>query len=338
VVRPLDPLRSIKLKLGVVIVAAVAVSSVVSTVGFRYGWPLWVRPLVAAAIGLAMVQLLARGMTSPLREMARVAKAMAAGDYSQRVRETSRDEVGQLARAFNTMSAELAETDRLRRDLVANVSHELRTPISALQALLENLVDGVAEPDPSTLKTMLDQAERLGRLVSQLLDLSRLEAGTVPLQRRRFAIAEVLEQAAAEARLSTPGLAIDVEVAPPGLAIEADPERVHQVVANLLENAARYSPTGSTVDVSAAPRNGVVRIVVSDEGPGIPAGQRERVFERFYRADAARSTSDGGSGLGLAIARWIVDLHGGAISAQAGDGGRGCRMVVELPATGEGTR
>lgn len=328
--RPLDPLRSIKLKLGVLILAAVCVSAAVSYLGFRFGWPLWVRPIIAAAIGLAMVQFLAHGMTSPLREMAAVAQAMSRGEYGRRVRETSRDEVGQLARAFNTMAAELAETERLRKDLVANVSHELRTPISALQALLENLVDGVAQPDRDALRTMLAQVERLGRLVSQLLDLSRLEAGTVPLQRRSFHLAELLEQAAAESRLQGAAVVLDVRVEPASLNADGDPERVHQVVANLLENAVRYSPPGGTVQLRAHRSNGAVTIEVVDHGPGIPADQAARVFDRFYRADTARSSSDGGSGLGLAISRWIVDLHGGQITAEANDP-HGCRMVVRLP-------
>src|SRR5207244_8531188 len=123
------------------------------------------------------VRFLARGVTSPLREMAEAASEMAKGNYDIRVYSLKRDEVGELARAFNQMAAELAETDRVRRDLVANVSHELRTPITALQAVLENLVDGVEDPDPQTFRTMLAQVERLGRLVTQLLDLSRLESG-----------------------------------------------------------------------------------------------------------------------------------------------------------------
>src|SRR5437868_13954128 len=140
-----------------------------------------------------MVRFLARGMTSPLREMSDAARAMAKGNYERRVSATSRDEVGELARAFNKMAAELAETDRLRRDLVANVSHELRTPITALQAVLENLVDGVGKADPETLRTMLAQVERLGRLVQQLLDLSRLESGTLPLDRDLFDVEPMLE-------------------------------------------------------------------------------------------------------------------------------------------------
>jgi signal transduction histidine kinase len=334
-VRPLDRLPSIKLKLGVTIVVAVAVSSLVSTAGFRLGVPLLLRPVIAAAIALAMVQVLARGMTSPLREMAAAARAMARGEHGRRVRESSRDEVGELAHAFNAMAADLEELDRQRRDLVANVSHELRTPITALQAMLENLVDGVAAPQPDTLKTMLRQVERLGRLIAQLLDLSRLESGAMPLQRRVFAVREVLDEAADECRMHEPGVPVVVAVEPPDLVLDADPERVHQVVANLLENAVRHSPPSGTVTMTArADAASAVVVEVADEGPGIPPADAARVFERFYRSDAARSVEGGGAGLGLAIARWIVDLHGGSIRPEA-RAPRGCRMVVVLPHGGQ---
>ena len=180
--RPLDPLPTLKLKLSAVILAAVAVTVVVFWAGIRIGmWPS-LSGVIAGFIALAVVWFLSRGMTSPLREMVAASEAMARGDFSQRITATSHDEIGTLARSFNQMAEELAATDRLRRDLVANVSHELRTPITALQAVLENIVDGVATADPETLRTMLAQVERLGRLVQQLLDLSRLEAGTLPLE------------------------------------------------------------------------------------------------------------------------------------------------------------
>ncbi|MGI8939267.1 MAG: histidine kinase dimerization/phospho-acceptor domain-containing protein [Iamia sp.] len=187
------------------IVVAVGVSSAVSVVGFRLGVPIWVRPLIAAAIALALVQVLAHGMTSPLRQMAVAARRMADGDWSQRVYASSADEVGELARAFNDMATQLASVDRMRRDLVANVSHELRTPISALQARLENLVDGVEQPDPDLLQSMLDRTERLGRLVAQLLDLSRLESGVTPLRGEPLDAASLLDEVAVEARLHSPG-------------------------------------------------------------------------------------------------------------------------------------
>jgi signal transduction histidine kinase len=331
-VRPLDRLPSIKVKLGVVIVATVVGTVLVLRLGARLDWALPVRVLVATAIGLLFVQVLARGTTSPLREMAAAAKAMARGDHAVRVRATSRDEVGELARAFNAMAAELADDDRQRRDLVANVSHELRTPIGALQALLENLADGVSPPDPAALRVALAQTERLGRLVSQLLDLSRMESGALPLRPVRFAVRPLLEQALAECSLGEPegGVRLRVCVQPGDLAAHGDPERVHQVVANLLDNAVRHSPPDGRVWLSAHADGAVTAIAVADEGPGIPADEAERVFERFYRTDGARSAREGGTGLGLAIARWIVDAHGGAIRAESRDP-HGCRVVVELP-------
>jgi signal transduction histidine kinase len=331
--RPLDFLGSIKTKLGVVIVAAVGVTVVVIALGTKTGIPIWVRSVGAVILALAMVQFLARGMTSPLREMASAAQAMAKGDYSRRVTATSKDEVGRLAAAFNRMAADLAEVDRMRRDLVANVSHELRTPISALQAVLENLVDEVERPDPVVLRRMLGQVERLGGLVNQLLDLSRLESGAIPLRSRTFSVADLLKTAADETRLlarGRDGVVVEVSVEPPDLEVYGDPERVHQVVANLLDNAIAHSPPGGGVRLEASRNGGVARIEVRDEGPGIPSDEAARVFERFYRSDSARSSREGSSGLGLAIARWIVDLHGGDIRVDT-TYSNGCNMVVELP-------
>jgi signal transduction histidine kinase len=328
--RPLDPIPSIKWKLGFVIAAAVGVTVLVFWLLIKAGvWPS-VSGVLAGCAAMVMVWFLARGMTAPVRQMAAAADAMAKGDYSLRVTATSRDQIGGLARAFNAMAAELEETDRLQRDLVANVSHELRTPITALRAQLENLVDGVAEPDPVTFSVMLAQVERLGRLVTQLLDLSRLEAGTVPLERSEFAVEPLLAHAIREQRLYRPAVQVAVSVEPAGLMVDGDPERVHQVVANLLENAVRYTPRGGTIEVRARRSFQAVTIEVIDEGPGIPDSEQGRVFERFYRADTARASSDGGAGLGLAIARWIVDLHGGEIHPEHREP-HGCRMVVTLP-------
>ncbi len=328
--RPLDDVPSIKLKLGFVIAAAVAVTVFVFWVGIKVGiWPS-VSGVIAGVVAMVMVWFLARGMTSPLREMAAAASEMAKGNYDRRVRSSARDEVGELARAFNQMAAELAETDRVRRDLVANVSHELRTPITALQAVLENLVDGVTEPDPRTFAIMLAQVERLGRLVKQLLDLSRLESGAVPLERTEFRVEPLLTHAVREQQLHAPEIAVSVSVDSPDLIADGDPERVHQVVANLLENAVRHTPHGGSVEVRAERSADGVTITVLDEGPGIAEADEARIFERFYRADSARASSDGGAGLGLAIAQWIVDLHGGDIHPERREP-HGCRMVVTLP-------
>ncbi len=327
--RPLWRLRSLKLKLGIVIVVAivVAVGAMISStaIGLPQGWGV----LVAIPLALLVVQVVARGMTSPLREMAAAADAMARGEHGQRVSVRGRDEVARLAEAFNAMSAELAETDRMRRELIANVSHELRTPLSALQATLENLVDGVQSPDPETLRATHQQVARLGRMVEQLLDLSRMEAEGVPLNRRVFSIPELLERVRKETLLHSPdSVAVETRSVPPDLRLSADEERIHQVITNLAENAVRFSPPGGTVLVAARSDGDRVRIEVTDEGPGILEEERSRIFERFYSFDQSRS--GGGAGLGLAITRWIVDLHGGTIRIEEA-APHGSRAIVDLP-------
>ncbi|REF35685.1 DUF4153 domain-containing protein [Thermasporomyces composti] len=324
---PLANLGRIKVKLGLVIVLAVATAFLVNEVGIALGAPTVLRLAVAAALALLMVQVLAHGMTKPLRQMAAGAQTIARGRYDLRVDATSADEVGELARAFNAMAADLAEVDRQRRELVANVSHELRTPITALRALLENLVDGVSAPDHETLSTALAQAERLGRLVSQLLDLSRLESGARLLDVTDVDLTDLCDQAAKEAVLGGKSVEIRREVTP-GLAVRADPDLLAQVLANLLDNAVRHSPPGGVITIGAQPSGEGVRLTVSDEGPGIPASERTRVFERFSRLDAGRAADEGGTGLGLAITKEIVELHNGTIEVEPGPG---CTMRIDLP-------
>jgi signal transduction histidine kinase len=330
VIRPLDRLGSIKTKLGVLVAVTVVVAATLSVLGVRIGvWPRYTIP-AAVVVALVVTQLLARGMTSPLREMTAAATAMATGDYSRRVTATSRDEVGELARAFNTMAADLAAVDRERRELVANVSHELRTPVTALRALLENLVDGVSRPDPATLETALRQAERLGRLVEDLLDLSRVDAGIVALEHRAVLLRPFLERAVEEARLAGHAVDYAIEVDPADLSVPGDAERLHQLVANLLDNAGRHSPTDGLVTVRASRTDSGVLLEVLDQGPGIAVEDRAGVFERFTTGG---DPGDGGTGLGLAISRWVTALHGGRIEvADPPDGDRGCRIRVTLPA------
>lgn len=326
--RPLDRLPSIKLKLTTAILAGVVVTVLVVTFGSRWGLGIWVVVPAATLLSLAMIHILARGMTAPLRDMVRQATLLAAGETHEHVTATSRDEVGELARAFNHMADELASADRMRRDLVANVSHELRTPISALHGVIENLLDGVQQPSPEVLTGLLAQVSRLENLVAQLLDLSRLEAGVTVLERRAVAVRELVEDAVTAATLGRSGdVVVDVQ---PRLAVNGDPERLLQVLTNLLGNALRHSPEGVGVRVTAGGADGGIVIAVTDRGPGIPHHEVERVFERFYRTDGGRAAATGGAGLGLAIARWIVDLHGGSIRVD-GDHRDGCRVLVALP-------
>ena len=328
--RPLDGIRSIKAKLGLLVAASIVAASLVSVIGDRAGVPGWLTLPVTVAAALGVTQWLARGMTSPLREMTTAASRMATGDYSQRVTATSADEVGVLADAFNTMAADLAGADQQRRRLVATVSHELRTPLAAQQALLENLVDGVVRPDDAVLRTALAQAERLGALVGDLLDLSRVDGGRTPLALADVDVRALVEGAVAEAGVSRRGTVHVVDV-PADLRVSADAARLAQVLANLLDNADRHSPPGGRVTVSAGP-DGPDRwwLMVADEGPGIPPEHLHRVVDRFGSGDDA----GGGTGIGLAIASWVCELHGGSISAVAPPAGQhGARLRAVLPRT-----
>ncbi|MGF1429130.1 sensor histidine kinase [Kitasatospora sp. LaBMicrA B282] len=346
-IRPFDPARSIKGKLTMLVIVSVVVATGLVVIAIRSETQIRVIMAFSMIASLLFMQLLAHTLTAPLREMTAAARAMAGGDYSRRVTAGSRDEIGELAVTFNKMAADLEAADRHRRELVANVSHELRTPIAALQAVLENMVDGVVPPEQATLGAALEQTERLGRLVSHLLDLSKLDDGVVPLDAREFEVAPFLAgvlrgltvdgATAGGAWSRRDDLKLRIDVEPEQLTALADPERLHQVVANLVDNACKHSPRGGTVTVRARAGDSPLSLLleVADQGPGIPAQDRTRVFDRFSRAGTATAQgpgSDGGTGLGLAIARWAVDLHGGRIEvADVPDGSGGCLIQVALP-------
>jgi signal transduction histidine kinase len=327
--RPLDRIRSIKVKLGLVVVGSVAATVGAIFASIFFGLHARFAFIGGLVVSLAVIQLLAHGMVLPLRQMVSASQAMASGDYSQRVTATAQDEVGSLARSFNIMASKLDALERQRRELVANVSHELRTPIAALRARLENLADGVEALDGEAVSAMLKATERLSRLVDQLLELSQFESGAIRIARRTFLVAEVIEDAAAEVSPVNADVRIVAEV-DNGLVGVGDPERIHEVLTNLFTNAVRHSPAGAQVKVRGAPMPGCVRIEVSDEGLGVPPGDIAHIFDRFYRVDAARRPEAGGAGLGLAIARSIVELHGGAIRAES-QLPTGCRIVFDLP-------
>jgi signal transduction histidine kinase len=306
-----------------------------ATLGFLQSvwWQFLLAGVVAGLISLLIARWLARGMTQPLRDMAAAVRRMEVGDYTSRVHTHSRDEVGQLATAFNRMSAELELLERSRRDLVANVSHELKTPITAIRAHLENLADGIEKPDRETMQVMLGQTERLGRLVDQLLDLSKLESGEVPLQLEPMPLAPVVDQVLSEFSVgrAVTDVSLVAEV-PDDLVVEADRERIHQVVFNLVDNAVRFTPPGGAVTIRAWSEGDRVGVEVQDTGVGVAPEHLPRVFERFYRADPSRSRDDGGgTGIGLAIAHSIVEGHGGRIVAES-EPGRGATFTFDLPA------
>ncbi|MGP2437238.1 HAMP domain-containing sensor histidine kinase [Streptomyces sp. JW3] len=340
---------SIKTKLGALVVTSVLITTGLSVIAVHTKTELRFITVFSMIATLLITQFVAHSLTAPLDEMNAVARSISHGDYTRRVSENRWDELGDLAQTINHMADDLEAQDRQRKELVANVSHELRTPIAGLRAVLENIVDGVTEADPETMRTALRQTERLGRLVETLLDLSRLDNGVVPLRTRRFEVWPYLSGVLKEANMvasARAGIAsgsgnhtrsdvhLRLDVEPLSLTALADPERIHQVVANLIDNAVKHSPPHGRVTVKARPGGlpDSLELEVLDEGPGIPRSEWHRVFERFNRGAVTRPHgpgSDGGTGLGLAIARWAVDLHGGRIGVAESE--RGCRILVTLP-------
>jgi signal transduction histidine kinase len=241
------------------------------------------------------------------------ARKVAEGDFADRVHPDTQDEIAQLAESLNHMAEQLAEVDRRQREFIANASHELRTPVGAIQTQLEEIVDRVSEPNPEVLHRLLQQAEHLGGLVGQLLDLSKLEATHTKPQRELVAGGVVLKQIVHEAQLLHPGAQIELTLCGP-LGVSADEKLLHQLFTNLVWNALRFAPVGSPISVTGSGDGEGVTIRVTDQGPGIPPELRARVFERFWQVDGNGPSARGGAGLGLAICKRIVELHDGQIS------------------------
>ena len=290
----------------------------------------------AGAVTLALLLgiLLARTLTHPLRELTAATRAVASGRLGQQVAVRSRDELGVLATSFNQMSADLSRASTLRRQMTADIAHDLRTPLSVILGYTEALRDGKLPGTQDIYDTVHTEAQHLQHLVDDLRTLSLADAGELPLSRQAVAPEALLERAAAayQAQSHARGVALEVRTSAPLPEVEVDPERMAQVLGNLLSNALRYTPRGGTITLSAAGQGGTVRLHVRDTGPGIAPADLPHIFERFYRADPSREQT-GASGLGLAIARGIVAAHGGSIAATS-TLGQGATFTITLPPNG----
>jgi signal transduction histidine kinase len=275
----------------------------------------------ALAAGLTAF-LAGRYITRRLRALAEGASAIAAGDLSRRVADSSDDELGELAAAFNHMADSLASQEEARQRLVADIAHELRTPLAVLQAEIEALQDGVTQATPERLGSLHDEIDLLARLVDDLRTLSLADSGQLSLQRREHDLAGVAERAiaavAAQAQEKGVRLELAAEASLPPVTVDGD--RIAQVLRNLLSNALRHTEAGGHVTVAARAEARRFVVEVADTGAGIPPEDLPHVFDRFYRADPSRSRATGGSGLGLAIARQLVRAHGGEISVRSARG------------------
>ena len=332
--RPIGMFRSIKMELSVLIVIATAIAFALAWHFLKWGWSGWIAMPLTLAVALGITYGFAHGLTAPLRQMRKAADAMADGDYSIRVDhiEDSRDEIGQLARAFNAMAAELEHADQMRRDMIANVSHELRTPVSALQAQVENMADGVVEPTPANLESILNQTHRLADLIAFLLDMSRVEAGAASLEIETFDFTQFLDETIEPLELADGGHGHDIHLqAPAGIMVDGDPNRLRQLFTNIIGNALKHSADNTTVliEVTAKEQHNQIITHVINFGSQIPRGARNDIFRRYVKGTGKPGTGSGGTGLGLSIARWAAGLHGGSI--QVVDDPRGTNFEVVLP-------
>lgn len=294
---------------------------------------LWVAALAAMGAALLVGGMLFRSIIAPLRRLTAASQAIAAGDLSARAPVRGRDEVAQLAEAFNRMAESLARAEEARRSQTADIAHELRTPLTVIQGTLEAMVDGVYPANRENLLAALAQVRTLVRLVEDLRILALADAGQLRLHRAPVDLRPLLQEVveAHRPQAQERGIALDLE-APPALPLVlADRDRLAQVMGNLLSNALRYVPEGGHVTVRVEDRGREAAVAVADNGPGVAEEDLDRIFDRFWRGDPARRRATGGSGLGLAIARHIVEAHGGHIWAEPTPGG-GLTVVFTLPA------
>jgi signal transduction histidine kinase len=283
------------------------VSSVTRTV--------FVAALIAAVAGLLLAAALVRQITRPLMDLTQASRRIAQGDLRVRVPVRSADEVGELTDTFNQMATTLEEQETLRRNLMADIAHELRTPLTGIQGAVEAMQDGVFPADAENLAALHTEVLLLNRLIDDLRTLANAEAGQLTLEQAPLNLVELCRSqvGAMQLRAAERGITLRASLPSHAWYIEADRQRLNQVLGNLLDNALRHTPAGGVVQLTLQGNDADLFVTVTDNGPGIPPAELPHLFDRFYRGDRSRARITGGSGLGLAIARQLIEAHGGCI-------------------------
>lgn len=292
--------------------------------------------LASSLLALGLAWYISRKVAHPLQRMIEAARRIAGGHYGERVEVSpgpDLDEIGQLVVQFNRMAASLEQTEHQRYELIGNVAHELRTPLSGIKGYMEGLIDGVVPANAETYERVHSEADRLQRLVQDLQELSRAEAGGIVLNLRPVDPFALVSGAVArlQPQYQDKGVAILTDIQASLPPVRADEDRLYQVLLNLIGNALQYTPAGGTVTVRAALTEGHVQFSVTDTGIGIAAEHLPRVFDRFYRVDPSRGRIGGGSGVGLTIARHLVEAHGGQITATSAGLTAGSTFTFTIP-------
>lgn len=288
--------------------------------------------IAAGSLALILGSVLFVQIIRPLRRLSAAAQGIAAGDLSQRVQVGSHDEIGQVSVTFNQMAETLQCYATERRNMMGDIAHDLRTPLSIIQSNLEAMLDDVLPTTPEELTSLHQETLHLNRLISDLRTLSLAESGQLHLQKQTVEPGSLVQQVSDRMHLSAEekNIALETDIASDLPPVQADPERLMQVMTNLVDNALRYNPKGSRVIVGAYAAAGCIELTVSDNGPGILPEDIPHLFERFWRAEKSRNRATGGSGLGLAIVKQLVEAHHGDVQVES-QAGHGTRFTVHLP-------
>lgn len=297
---------------------------------------IWVALLVLLVVAWLVTWALSQRIAKPVQELTAAAEQVASGNLSRRVKIESDDEVGRLAKTFNYMGEHLQESDTLQRNFIADVSHELKTPLTSVRGFIEVLQEG-AYKDPKTclrsLKSVDEEVVRLSHLVNDLLELSKMETADLKLDKKEVDLKKlaqkVIEQFEVISKKTQVGLSLKVEKP---VMVSADEQRIKQAMVNLLTNAFSYTTKGGSINLEISQTRDSARVIVRDTGEGIPPDVLPFIFDRFYRADEARSRSTGGTGLGLTITKKIIEAHGGTITVESKEK-EGTTFVFSLPRT-----
>ena len=291
--------------------------------------------LAIAATGAIIVSvLITRRLRRSLTDLGEAAVRISDGDYGRRVEPADSRELATLADSFNSMATKLEGVEGSRRRLLTDLAHEIRTPLASMEIAVESIEDGALEPGPEVWRILNDQIDRISRLADDLGQVSAAEEGRLNLQPSPTDPNLLAEAAVRAARDGFERKGVTLHLRPldgPELPVPADAARIGQVLGNLLSNALRHTPSGGRVDVSVAAAHEHIALAVGDDGDGIPAGHLPRIFDRFYRVDAARDREHGGTGVGLAISRAIARAHAGDLTAESGGTGRGSTFTLRLP-------
>jgi len=300
---------------------------------------LTIAALAAVASAIVVSIFVSRQVVTPIREMMIASRYIAAGHYNERVHvpgdltKNELDELSQLALSFNQMAEKLEQVEMMRRQLIGDVSHELRTPLTTIKGSMEGLMDGILPENDETYMGIYREADRLQRLVNDLQELSRVEAGAYELEPNPIdllglilAVVKRLEQ-----QFKEKDVILEVDIPAKFPPIQADGDRIEQVLINLVGNALQHTPSGGRVKVSAKQQSGEIQITVSDTGIGISAEHTENIFTRFYRVEKSRARTGGGSGTGLTIAKYLVEAHGGRIWVESAGHELGSTFTFSLP-------